>query len=261
MPKIHKFAEVSPKAEIAEDVTIGSFSYIGDNVKIGKGTQIGTGVLIDGYVTIGENNQIFHHSIIGSPPQDFAYKGERSYLVIGNNNIIHEFATISPGTKPESTTSIGNSCMIMIGVHVAHNVKLGNNVVLVNYTALGGYVEIGDGAFLSGFIGVHQFVKIGKLAMIGTLSKITQDFPPFMMGQDIPVKIYGLNSVGMQRANFSQNLRSKIKKAYKILYHDKYNFSEALKVIQNNSELNSEKEIQNLVNFIKISKRGICQHH
>lgn len=257
-----KFSDVHPDAQIAEGVEIGSFCYIGPNVKIGKGTKIGSSVIIDGYVTIGENNQIYHHTVIGSPPQDFSYKlGDRTYLKIGNNNIIHEYVTISPGTKPESETVIGDNCMIMIGAHIAHNIKLGNNVVIVNYTALGGYTEIGDGAFVSGFVAVHQFCRIGRLAMIAPLSKLAQDMPPFMTGQDIPVTIYALNTVGLMRSGLDADSRGKIKKAYKILYHDKYNFSDAVMAIEEDKDLMVCNEVVELTEFIKNAKRGICKHH
>ncbi len=257
-----KFTDVHPDAQIAEDVVIGSFCYIGPNVKIGKGTKIGSSVIIDGYVTIGENNQIYHHTVIGSPPQDLSYKlGDRTYLKIGDNNIIHEYVTISPGTKPESETVIGNNCMIMIGAHVAHNVRLANNVIIVNYTALGGYTEIGESAFVSGFVAIHQFCRIGRNAMIASLSKVAQDVPPFMTGQDIPVSIYGLNTVGMVRAGLGPETRSLIKKAYKVIYHDKYNFSDAVKVIEDTQELIACPEVRELVDFIKNAKRGICKHH
>lgn len=257
-----KYSDIHPDAQIAEDVTIGSFCYIGPNVKIGKGTKIGSSVIIDGYVTIGENNQIYHHTVIGSPPQDTSYKlGDRTYLRIGNNNVIHEYVTISPGTKPESETVIGDNCMIMIGAHIAHNVRMGNGVVIVNFTALGGHTQIEDRAFISAFVAVHQFCRIGRMAMIAAHSKLAQDLPPFMTGQDVPVSIYGLNTVGLVRAGIESDSRTKIKRAYKLLFHDKYNYSDAVKAIEDDPDLISTPEVKELVTFIKEAKRGVCKHH
>lgn len=261
MTKIHPTANVHPDAVIGDDVEIGPYSCIGEHVVIGDRTKIESHVIIDGWTTIGKDNLVLHHAVVGSPPQDLAWKGDRSYLKIGDRNVIHEFVTISPGTKPESETVIGNDCMLMVGVHVAHNDRIGNNVILVNYTSLGGYVEVGDRAFLSAFVAVHQFVKVGTLAIVASFSKISQDFPPYMMGQDSPTVVYGLNVVGMRRAGFSQETRDLIKKAYMILYHDKFNFSDAVKVIEEDAALAKCKEVEILINFIKNSNRGICRHH
>jgi UDP-N-acetylglucosamine acyltransferase len=261
MTVIHPAAVISPGAVLGADVEVGPYSFVGPNVVIGAGTKIGPHVIIDGWVTMGEGNTVLSHAVVGSPPQDLAWKGDRSYLKIGDRNVIHEFVTISPGTKPESETVIGNDCMFMIGVHVAHNDRIGNNVIIVNYTALGGYVEVGDRAFLSAFVAVHQFVKIGRMAMVASFSKIAQDFPPFMMGQDAPTTIYGLNSVGLQRAGLSSDTRLMIKRAYKHLYHGELNFSDAVKAIESDPQLSSCPEVMELAGFVKNATRGVCRHH
>jgi UDP-N-acetylglucosamine acyltransferase len=262
MPKIHKISEVSPEAQIADDVEIGPYCHIGPKVRIGQGTRIGSSVIIDGNVEIGTGNEILHHTVVGSPPQDTSWvRGTESFLRIGNNNVIHEYVTISPGTKVGTETVIGNNCMIMIGAHIAHNCRLGDYVVIVNYTALGGYTEIGDRAFLSAFVAIHQFCRIGRMAMIASFSKLAQDLPPFMTGQDAPTQVYGLNVVGMTRGGLSQETRNMVKKAYKLLYHDKYNFSDAVRVIEADPQLASVPEVMELCQFVKDAKRGICRHN
>lgn len=255
---IDKNAIVDSRSEISSDVDIGPFSIIGANVKIDSGTKIGTNVIIDGWTTIGKDCRIFSNANIGGEPQDFAYKGERSFCEIGDRNIIREFVTIHRGTKIESKTVIGNDNYFMIGSHIGHNCKIGNKVVLVNFVSLGGYVEIDDGAFISAVCQVHQFVRIGKLAMIGALSKVTKDVPPYMLTAEHTAQVYGINVVGLRRAGFSQDLRNKIKEAYKIVYHSGYNISQALEVLEKDAQL---PEIKYFIDFIKSSNRGICAHY
>ena len=261
MPKIHPSAIVDPAARLDDSVEIGPFCVVGPDAVIGAGTRLGPGVVVQGWTTIGRNNVIMAHSVMGSPPQDFSWKGERSFLRVGDNNIIHEYVTFAPGTKPETETVIGSDGMFMVGAHVAHNCVVGNNVVLVNNTALGGYVEVSDRVFISASSSVHQFCRIGRLAMVATLTRPSQDVPPFMTVQDVPAVVYTLNVVGMTRAGFSQETRARIKTAYKIFYHDKYNFSEAVRVIEETPDLIAVPEVKEFTEFVKSSKRGVCGHH
>jgi UDP-N-acetylglucosamine acyltransferase len=261
MPKIHPSAIVDPAAKIADSVEVGPFCVIGPNAVIGEGTKLGPGVIVDGWTTIGRGNVIMAWSVIGSPPQDFSWKAERSYLRIGDNNIIHEYVTFAPGTKPETETVVGSNCMFMVHSHVGHNCRVGDNVILVNNVALGGYVEIGDRAFISAASSVHQFCRVGRLCMIGALCKPAQDIPPFMLAQDCPAVVYTLNVVGMTRAGMTPETRARIKRAYKLLYHDKYNFSDAVKAIEGTPELIAVPEVKELTEFVKSAKRGICAHH
>ena len=261
MPKIHPSAIVDPAARLGDSVEVGPSCIVGPDAVIGEGTKLGPGVIVKGWTTIGRDNVIMPYAVIGSPPQDFSWKGDRSYLRIGDANIIHEYVTISPGSKPESETVVGSNCMIMVGCHVAHNCRVGNNVVLVNNVALGGYVEVGDRVFISALSAVHQFCRIGRMAMVATLTRPSQDVPPFTLVQDCPALVYTLNVVGMTRAGLSAETRAQIKRAYKLLYHDKFNFSEAVSVIEGTPELISVPEVKELADFVKSAKRGICAHH
>jgi len=261
MPGIHPTANVDPAAKIDPSVEIGPFCRVGPNVVIAEGTRLGQGAIVDSWTTLGRNNQVMPYAVLGSPPQDTSWTGERSYLRIGDNNVIHEFVTIAPGTKPETETVIGSNCMFMVYSHVAHNCRVGNNVIMVNNSALGGYVEVGDRVFISASSSVHQFCRIGRMAMVATLTRPSQDVPPFMTVQDVPAVVYTLNTVGLTRAGLSQETRTQIKRAYKLFYHDKYNFSDAVKVIEDTPGLIAVPEVKEFVEFVKASKRGVCAHH
>ncbi len=252
---IHKNAVIGKNVKIAPNVVID------ENVKIDDNCEIYPNVHITGWTDIGENNKILNGAVLGGEPQDFHYKGERSYVQIGNNNIIHEYVTIHRGTEPESKTIIGNNNMFMAYSHCGHNVIVHNNVIIVNNTALGGYVEVFDNAFISSMVPVHQFCKIGKLAMIGMSSSINKDVPPFMIvrGAD-GAKVYSMNVVGMRRYGISQDDRNKIKQAYMLLYREGLNIKQAIEAIVADEELNENKYIIELITFIRNSGRGICDH-
>ena len=243
--KVHPFAVVEK----------GPFSYIGPNVKIGRGVKIGTNVHIEGHTEIGENCVIRHGAAIGFPPQDVAFKGEKSFVKIGKNNTIREFVTIHRASGEGESTIVGDNNFIMAYAHLAHNVKIGSNVVIVNGAQLAGYVEVGDRAFISGLVAIHQFVRIGAYAIVGGVSRVSQDVPPFFMAVGIPLRVVGLNIVGLRRNGFSSERISIIKKAYKILYRSGLKLSEAIKKIEEELPLNED--IKMLLDFLKASKRGI----
>jgi UDP-N-acetylglucosamine acyltransferase len=256
--KIHPTAILGPQVELEKDVEIGPYSVIVGEVKIGKSTKIGPHVYINGWTEIGQNCNIHFGCIIGHEPQVKGYKGEKTFVKIGNNNIIREYTTIHRGSEEDSSTIIGDDNYIMANVHIAHNCKIGNSVTITNYTGLTGYVEVEDEAVISGLVAIHQFVRIGRLAMIGGNSKVVQDVPPFTLADGHPACIFGLNTVGLKRRNIPPLDRSQIKQAYKILYLSKFNTSEALAEIQKN--LNGNPYIEHFVSFIKKSQRGICPH-
>ena len=252
---IHKTAIIDPTAKIGEGTVIGAYVTIEKNVIIGKDNRIETRVYIGPGTTLGDKNRIHMGAIVGHEPQDLAYNGEETYTRIGNNNEIREYSTIHRGTKEGTTTEIGDDNFLMAYTHVAHNCKVGNKVVMVNNASLTGYCEVGDGALLSGFVGLHQFTKIGTLAVISALSAPNKDIPPFMMAGGRPALVQSINLVGMKRAGFTSEERSQVKQAFKFLYKSGLNTTQALEEIKKTLKL---KPIQILVDFIENSDRGIA---
>lgn len=254
--EISPTAIVHPRAKLAHDVSIGPFCLIEEDVEIGPGTRLDSHVIIKRYTTLGENNHLYPGVVLGNDPEDKNFSGARSYLKIGNRNIFREYSSVSRGTPPESSTVVGDDNYIMIGVHVAHNGRLGNDVVVCNNCSLAGYVEVEDGAFLSGGVVVHQFSRIGRLAMIGGNTRVNLDVPPFLLVSDFNVAAKGLNLVGLKRAGVSPEAVRQLKRAYQILYRSHLPLQEALGRIE--QEIPTE-EARQLVGFIRRSERGICR--
>lgn len=254
---IHATAVIYPGAKLGANVKIGPYSVIGPDVSIGDGTWIGPHVVITGWTTIGRDCKIFQFTSIGEEPQDLKFVGEKSYTVIGDRTVIREGTTIHRACGEGETTSIGDDCLIMAYNHIAHNCVIGNHVIMANASMLAGHVTIEDRAVVSGISGVHQFVKIGRNAMIGGTSKIVQDVVPFTIADGNPAQAIGLNSVGMQRAGISAETRSKIKKAYKIIYLSELSLAEAADTIE--QEIEPCEEINHLINFLRNVERGICR--
>ena len=255
---IHPTAIVHPKAKVAEGVEIGAYSVIGEHVSIGKDTTIAPHVLIEGWTTIGERNHIHSFSSIGTPPQDIGYREEETYLVIGNDNVIRECATIHRATtKEDRKTVIGDKNFLMAYSHVAHDCKLGNNIIMANSVALGGHIVIGDHAILGGIVAVHQFARIGSYAIIGGQSAVTLDIPPFVSAAGNRAQLYGLNLVGLKRKGFTDQTIATLKKAYKIIFRSGLTQEEALQKVA--AELTDCAEAMHLVEFIKSSKRGVTR--
>lgn len=257
MKKIDPTAIVSKKASLAKDVEVGPYSVIGDNVKIGKGTQIFNNVTITGLAEIGSGNKIFSGAVIGSAPQDLKYKGEKSFLYIGKNNIIREYVTINLGTQKNSTR-VGDSNLIMAYSHIAHDCQVGNQCVFANNATLAGHVSVDDEAVIGGLSAVHQYVRIGKLAIIGGCSKVVQDIPPFSTSDGHPAKIYGINSIGLRRSNVSKEAINQLKISFKILFHSGFALSNALKKIKAKFP-NLSDELLHLISFINSSRRGVTR--
>ncbi|MBE0478453.1 acyl-ACP--UDP-N-acetylglucosamine O-acyltransferase [Candidatus Aerophobetes bacterium] len=257
MMNLHPTAIVSPTAVLGKGVEIGPYCIIGENVLIGDETKIGSNVSIQGWTKIGKRCQIFQGAVIGTQPQDVHYKGEKSFVEIGNDNIIREYVTIHRGTEKESATHIGNNNLLMAYCHIAHNCWVGNGVVIANMGALAGYVRVEDKVIIGGMVGVHQYVRIGAYAIVGGLSKVIKDIPPFTLADGNPVHLWNLNVVGLRRAGFSPATRNHLARAYKIIFRSGLNTSQALKKIEN--ELENIPEVEYLCNFIRTSKRGICK--
>ena len=247
---------ISPQAKIADNVSVGPFCLIEDDVEIGAGTRLDSHVVIKRYTTLGEDNHLYPGAVLGNDPEDRNFTGERSYLKIGRRNVFRENSSASRGTPPESATVIGDDNYIMIGTHIAHNCRIGNNIVVCNNCSLAGYVEVGDGAFLSAGVLVHQFSKIGRLAMISGNTRVNLDVPPFVLASDYSVTAHGLNLVGLRRAGFSKDAILQLKQAYQVLYRSRLPLEEALDRIA--KEIPTP-EARHLVEFIRGSKRGICR--
>ncbi|HKZ16059.1 MAG TPA: acyl-ACP--UDP-N-acetylglucosamine O-acyltransferase [Geobacteraceae bacterium] len=255
---IHPSAIVYPGAEIDVDVEVGPHAVIGENVKIGRGTRIGPSAVIQGWTEIGEENHIFHLSSVGAIPQDLKYKGEQTYLRIGNRNIIREFATIHLGTVTgDGETTIGDNNLFMAYCHVAHDCHIGNNVVMANGATLAGHITVEDHAILGGLSATHQFVRIGAHVMVGGGAMVGQDVPPYTMASGDRATLHGLNLVGLKRRGFSDEIIADIKKAYKILVRSNLRVEEALERIRN--EIPMSPEIAHFVEFVESSERGICR--
>ncbi len=255
---IHPTAIVHPSARIAEGVEIGPYSIIGEHVTIGKDTKIASHVLIEGWTTIGERNHIFSFSSIGTPPQDIGYRNEETYLIIGDDNVIRECATVHRATtKEDRKTVIGNRNFLMAYSHVAHDCKLGNFIIMANSVALAGHIAIGDHAILGGIVAVHQFVRIGSYAIIGGQSAVSLDIPPYVSAAGNRAQLYGLNLVGLKRKGFTDQAITTLKKAYRIIFRSGMTQDEALQKVAN--ELTSSPEAMYLVEFIRTSKRGVTR--
>ena len=249
-------ARIHPGAVIGPGVRIGEFCVIETDVSIGAGCLLEPYVYVKRWTTLGERNEISAGTVLGTDPLDKTFGGERSYLRIGNGNKIREHYTISRGTAPESVTEIGDENYIMTSGHIAHNCKIGSNTVIASCALVAGYVEVEDQAFISGGVVVHQFSKIGRLAMIGGNTRINSDVPPFFLyaGHDVGAK--GINVVGLKRAGYKASDVAILKKAYHILYRSGLKLQEALATIE--AEIPTP-ETLHLVRFIRRSERGICR--
>jgi UDP-N-acetylglucosamine acyltransferase len=256
--RIHATALIDPGAEIHAQAEVGPFCIVKTGVKIGKGTRLISNVIVEGETEIGENCIFYPFTSIGFPPQDLKYKGEPTKLVIGNNNIIREYATIHRASVGgEGVTVVGDNTLLMAYVHVAHDCRIGSHVVMTNAATLAGHVLVEDHAYIGGLVAVHQFTRIGSYAMVGGFSGIGQDIPPYMIASGARAKLFGPNTIGLQRQGFSEKTVNEIKKAYKILFREKRTLKDALKKLQD--EFPDSPEITHLVGFIEKNKRGICR--
>jgi UDP-N-acetylglucosamine acyltransferase len=216
--RVHPTALVDPSARVHPSVRIGPYAVIAGDVQIGEGTVIGSHAVLEKFVRIGRRNRICTGAVIGCEPQDKTFRGERSHVLMGDDNVVREYAQISRATGEGAATVVGDRNYIMSMVHVAHNCHLGSDIVIVTGTGLAGHVHIGDGAQVGGITGVHQHVRIGRLAMVGGKTALTQDLPPFLLASGVPARVRGLNRVGLQRAGVSQEEIERLHGAFRILY-------------------------------------------
>lgn len=258
MPSVHTTAVIHPEAEVAEDVRIGPYCVIGAGVKIGSGTELASHVVIDGPTTIGTNCRFFPFASLGQIPQDLKFHGERSELVIGDNNVFREFVTFHRGTVGGGgKTEVGSNNFMMAYVHVAHDCRIGNSVIMANAATLAGHVTVEDDSVVGAFSGIHQFCRVGKHGFIGGYSVITKDVLPYSKTVGNRARCYGVNKVGLQRKGFTPHSMQVIKQAYRFLLQSKLNTTQALEAIE--KEIPQISEISYLVDFIKSSQRGIIK--
>jgi UDP-N-acetylglucosamine acyltransferase len=254
---IHPSAIISPQAKLAASVSVGPFSVISDNVIIGSDTKIGAHCVIEGNTTIGKNCAIFTGAVVGSRPQDLKFKNEKVFLEIGDNNIIREYCTLNPGTGEGAKTEVGDNNLLMAYSHVAHDCRVGNGCVLANNSTLAGHVTIEDKAVIGGLVAIHQFVRIGMLAIIGGCSKVVQDIPPFSTCDGHPARVYGLNLIGLRRKGINHDAIKKIDQAFKLIFNSGLSAKHAVERVE--KEIEKTEEIIYLINFVKSSERGLTR--
>jgi len=267
MTQIHPTALIDPKAELADDVSVGPFSIVGANVRIGRGTRIGSHTTVEGHTTVGADNRIGPYASIGGVPQDMKYRDEPTRLEIGDRNTIREFTTIHTGTvQDQGLTSIGNDNWIMAYVHIAHDCRVGNHTVFSSNAQIAGHVQVGDWAIIGGMSGVHQFVRIGEHAMLGGASALVQDVPPYVIAASDKsgnkAAPHGINVEGLRRRGFDAAQIAALRQAYKLLYKSDLSFDQARAEISDlaaQTEAAAAKPLHTFLAFIAATQRGIVR--
>ncbi len=253
--RVHTTALVDLEAELGEGVEVGPWAMIGPGVRVGDGTVVGPRVLIERDTEVGEDCRLANGAVLGTDPQDLKYQGERSALVVGDRTVVREFATLNRGTQATGRTVVGSDCLIMAYAHVAHDCELGNHVVLANSVHMAGHVLIEDWATVGGVTPIHQFVRIGAHAFVGGGSRVAQDVPPYCRAAGNPPKLYGLNSVGLERRGFTEEVRRALKSAYRVLFMGNEPLTRA--VDRAEREVPAIPEVRHLLSFVRSSERGI----
>jgi UDP-N-acetylglucosamine acyltransferase len=255
MPGIHPTAIVSPRAELGDNVTIGPYAMVGENCVVGDGCTLEARSVLDRNVRLGVNVSIGIGSVIGGDPQDLKFKGEETWVEIGDGTRVREYTTINRGTAQSFKTTVGKGSFLMSYVHLAHDCHVGDGVIISNATQLAGHVTVEDRAILSGLSAVHQFVKIGRHAFVGGCSRVAKDVPPYIKAVGNPVKLYGLNSIGLQRNNFPDETIRELKRAYRLFFRSELNVSQARERAAH--ELQPLPEVEHFLRFVDESQRGL----
>lgn len=253
--EVHPTAIVSPSATLGEGVRIGPFAIVGDRCEIGDGAILEPHAVLERNVRLAANVMVGVGSVIGGDPQDLKFKGEDTWVEIGEGTRIREYATINRGTAQSLRTTVGKGCFVMSYVHLAHDCHVGDGVIISNGTQLAGHVTIEDRAIISGLVAVHQFVKIGRHAFVGGCSRVAKDVPPFLKAVGNPVKLYGLNSVGLTRSGFAEETVRELKRAYRLFFRSELNVSQAMERAR--SELQQIEEVDHFLRFLEDSGRGV----
>jgi len=252
---IHRSALVDPTAQLGEDVSVGPFTILGPNVVVGDHCQIAAHVVIERNTRLGTGVRIGYGSVLGADPQDLKYKGEETWVEIGDGTIIREYCTINRGTPATGKTTVGQRCFIMTYVHIAHDCVVGDDVILANSIQMAGHVTVDDRAIISGLVPIHQFVRVGTFAFVGGGSRVNQDVPPYTKAVGNPVHLYGLNSVGLQRAGFSPDVKLALKKAYRLVFNSHLTVSQG--IARARTEIPAVAEVETFLRFIEASQRGV----
>lgn len=253
--RVHPTAVLDPAVELGEGVEVGPYAVIGPNVQIGDGTRVGPHVVIERDTTIGRDCRIHPGAVLGGDPQDLKYGGEAAPLLVGDRTVIRECVTLNRGTDARGRTQVGSDCLLMAYSHVAHDCILGDHVILANSVNMGGHCELGDWVIVGGITAIHQFVQIGEHAFVGGSSAVRKDVPPFVKAAGDPLRLFGLNTVGLQRRGFTDAERAALRRVYRLLFQSKSNLSEAVAVAR--SEYGEVPHVQRLLGFIEGSERGI----
>ena len=252
---IHPTAIVSAKAQLGSHVDVGPFAIIGDGCEVGDGCVISARATLERDVWLAPRVKIGIGSVIGGAPQDLKYAGEPTTVEIGEESVVREYSTINRGTSQSFKTTVGSHCLLMSYVHVAHDCHIGNGVVMANGVQLAGHVTVDDKATISGLSAVHQFVRIGRFSFIGGCSRVSKDIPPFLKAVGNPLKLYGLNSVGLQRNGFPEDVVRELKRAYRLFFRSDLNLTQAMQRAE--TDLEQFPEVAELVRFVEASERGV----
>jgi len=252
---IHRTALIDPTAHLGQDVSVGPFTIVGPRVTVGDGTTLAAHVVLERNVKLGAGVKVGYGTVIGNDPQDLKYQGEDTWVEVGDNTILREYCTLNRGTVATGKTTVGQRCFLMSYVHVAHDCRIGDDVIMANAVQMAGHVVVEDQAIISGLVPIHQFVRIGTFAFVGGGSRVNQDVPPFTKAVGNPVHLYGLNSVGLQRAGFSPEVKLALKRAYRLLFNSDLTVSQG--IARARAELPSVPEIEHFLRFIENSERGV----
>lgn len=253
--RVHATAIVDRNAELGAGVVVGPYAIIGPGVTVGDGTHIGPHVLVERNTHVGRDCRISQGAVLGTDPQDLKFKGEDTVLLVGDRTAIREYATLNRGTDASGKTVVGTDCLLMAYTHVAHDCEIGNHVIVSNASQMAGHVVIEDWAIVSGLVAIHQFVCIGAHSFIGGASRIAQNVPPYCRVVGNPPKLYGLNTVGLDRRGFADDVRGSLKKTYRILFQSGLNVSQG--IVRAEEEVEAIPEVLHLLAFIRNSERGI----
>ena len=253
--RIHPTALVSANAELASDVEVGAYAIIGDNCTVASGCVIAPRATLERNVVLAANVRVGMGTILGGPPQDLKYAGEETTVEIGEGTVIREYTTINRGTSQSFKTTVGRNCLLMSYVHLAHDCHIGNHVILSNVVQLAGHVTVEDRAIISGLSAAHQFVRIGRQSFIGGMSRVSKDIPPFLKAVGNPVRLYGLNTVGLQRSGMDEATIKELKRAYRLLFRSDLNVTQAIDRAQ--EEIDNLPEVRELIRFVEASERGV----
>lgn len=255
---VHPTAIVDPGATVADDVTVGPYAIISDDVRIGAGTTIGPHAVIQAHTTLGEGNTIYQFASVGAAPQDLKYAGEATTLTLGDRNTVREFCTLNRGTtKGGGATKVGDDNLFMAYSHVAHDCLVGNSVVMANGATLAGHVTVEDQAIVGGLVAIHQFVRIGAMAMLGGGAMVSLDVPPFCIAAGDRAKLHGLNLIGLRRRGLTEDAVKSLRTAYRLLFQGGLKLKDALaKIREEHADVD---EVMTMVRFIETSERGVCR--